>query len=267
MSRKHADRVGFTLIELLMVILILSILMGLVTAGVMKFVGKGPEIANANDINQLATAVEAFKTRFGSYPPSTLKLSNKDTDLDAASLSFLMKLFPQLDFSLSPDWSGGTAGVTWPVTLTGDQVMVFCLGGMPVSGGFDGFSTNPKNPTAAGGNRIGPFYDFKTERLAQKANKFYSYLDYYREQPFLYFSTGVRPNTYSGSITVGSTTITPYGEGTRAYNPNSFQIISAGVDKVFGPGGAWKSSPAYNEGGAGFDDQTNFISGQLGGSK
>ena len=46
------------------------------------------------------------------------------------------------------------------------------------------------------------------------------------------------------------------------YNPKTFQLISSGQDKTFGPGGYY--NPPYTIGQAVFDDIANFSSLQLG---
>jgi hypothetical protein len=52
------------------------------------------------------------------------------------------------------------------------------------------------------------------------------------------------------------------GNATAYWNPNSFQIISAGKDQAFGPGGLWgTNNPAS---GPGADDISNFSSSKLG---
>jgi hypothetical protein len=51
------------------------------------------------------------------------------------------------------------------------------------------------------------------------------------------------------------------------YKPDSFQIICAGDDGVFGPGGLWtpaSASTVYPPGSPGCDDQSNFHTRLLG---
>jgi prepilin-type N-terminal cleavage/methylation domain-containing protein len=59
---------GFTLIELLITISILSLLMGMATAGVYIARRTAAKTKNVNLIAQLATACESYRTVNGSYP-------------------------------------------------------------------------------------------------------------------------------------------------------------------------------------------------------
>jgi prepilin-type N-terminal cleavage/methylation domain-containing protein len=149
---------------------------------------------------------------------------------------------------------------------------------------------------------------------------FYSYLDTYGTSdgfgtlvsgmPYAYFSTYKGPNAYNTYLasecpTVGYMNnvainnlsgpgLWPYAEVSlvgstllqtpRYLKPNSFQIISAGADQIFGPGSlpvpnpqtgaiafqqVWTSNSAstvYPQGTPGYDDQSNFSSGLLGAS-
>jgi hypothetical protein len=49
-------------------------------------------------------------------------------------------------------------------------------------------------------------------------------------------------------------------------NPNGYQIISAGRDSLFGPGGSWNPAAGYTTAGSpGLDDLANFSQTPLGG--
>jgi general secretion pathway protein G len=313
------NRRGFTLVELLVVVAIIALLMSLTAAAVMKFIGKGPQVQNASEIQQLATAIESFTTNFklGSkgYFPSKLKLCEKLGDynlavaLDQDSLSFLKRMFPRLDTTpvtsfwakTGIDWNGNGRRNDPPVILEGDQCLVFFLGGIPIpdpsTPGVQGFSTNQADPSQSGGTRKGPYFEFNTGRLVQRSsatgNLFYSYLDAYGKQPFLYFSSYSRRNGYNPYDATNQRAKTPmtsvsdcaglgvwpYAEALtpsiRYLKPDSFQIISAGEDKMFGPGTVlnplpaggpflWKPSTATSIPTAGRDDQTNFTGSLLG---
>lgn len=191
------------------------------------------------------------------------------------------------------DWNGDgiiSTGTTGDLVLEGKHCLVFWLGGIPVLGasGVQGFSTNPQNPAAAtiaGSTRKGPYYpDFKTNRLVKDANGFFYYLDPYMQLPYLYFSCGPAGNDYvlgqqyaaGGAVqTVSgdcpSIGVLPYYQGTgtslRFMNPNSFQIISAGKNGVFAPGGQWNSTMGTMDATvppAPSDDWSNFSSVVLG---
>ncbi len=264
-------RAGFTLVELLIVIAILAILFAMTTVAVGKFLIKGAEVSTRSDISQLSTAIETFKSKFNvEYLPSRIALyedraafnTAAGTDpLAAASLRFLKKMFHEdlgivRDANGNPtavplDWNGNGQADTNPHLLEGHQCLVFFLGGIPeldANGnpiGVTGFSTNKRVPTQAGGERMGPFFEFKASRLLSvtgvNAPSFPSYVDGYGKMPYAYFSSYGRRNGYNpytattppyGSDNTG---LTPYQRtANNFWNPTSFQIISAGEDGQFG---------------------------------
>ena len=57
-------RPGFTLVELLVVMTIIAILFALTAAAVTKAMAKANEVKTRNDISQLQSGVQAFKTDF-----------------------------------------------------------------------------------------------------------------------------------------------------------------------------------------------------------
>ncbi len=288
-ANKPARR-GFTLVELLVVIAIITILMSLLLAAVMRSVIKTEEVKSRNDISQLSQAIESFKTKFHvEQPPSRLVLANSKagyfkadgvTPIDAVhgdSWNYLNRVWPRLNWASGINW-GGTNGQN----LEGEQCLVFFLGGIPSGGACTGFSTNPANPTAAGGDRI-TFYDFPVNRLTAGPGGYLVYLDPYKKMPYAYFSAYKTANGYNRYATAPFTAakgdcpslnVAPYAEGWNGsatagapvnyLNPNSYQIISAGRDKTFGsgtvsPSTTWTfKAPGSFASPPGSDDMANF---------
>lgn len=186
-----------------------------------------------------------------------------------------------------------------------------------------GFSTNPRNPAdSTTSDRIGPLFEFVPNRLVigyknrpihSEAAFYHAYVDIFGStdgfgtilqradvdlpdgQPYAYFSSYKTTNGYNRYIQNYNSSdcvnleVWPYYDGPGRYlNPNSFQIISAGANRVFGPGGvpgpaanpwlnAWTPTtasqfyadgpavgPAATPGGKGRDDQSNFYDTLLG---
>lgn len=279
-TTSHFRRAGVTLIEILVVIAIIAVLASLLLGGVMVFMGKGPELVNKNDIEQLKISLGRFKTDKGFYPPSQLRLRNSraaygTTPLEQQSLSFISAMWPQLDFT-NVRWDGSSGATAIDYTLEGDQCLVFFLGGPPNPGGatlMGGFASDPRNPITGGGDRK-RWYDFDAARLVVRNPGFPSYRDAYKQIPFVYFSSNRRPNGYdrtnpAGGTPVNTLGVSPYMDSaTTYYNPDSFQIVSAGVNLQFGTGGLWNEANAQTygaaNGGAGKDDMTNFYSKLMG---
>jgi prepilin-type N-terminal cleavage/methylation domain-containing protein len=63
---------GFTLVELLVVILILAILIGLLLPAINGALRTARKAAVSSEINQIASALASFKTKYGDYPPSRI---------------------------------------------------------------------------------------------------------------------------------------------------------------------------------------------------
>jgi prepilin-type N-terminal cleavage/methylation domain-containing protein len=197
MNRAHPQgtrRSAFTLIELMIVIVIIGLLVALITAASFWALRTAKRNRNRAEISQLEVALEQFKSRFGFYPPSRLKLAevfnatnypNAGTSgtLDADSVQYLTTMFPRMVNTWQTtgiDWNGNNLIDAGFVILEGDQCLVFFLGGIPGQCPLTtppptpvstnpptvlGFSTNPSNPAFATTDRIGPFFDFNTSRL------------------------------------------------------------------------------------------------------
>jgi general secretion pathway protein G len=71
----NGPRSGFTLIELLVVIIILALLVALLLPAINGAMRTARNAAVQAEINQLAQALEAFKSKYGDYPPSRIYLS------------------------------------------------------------------------------------------------------------------------------------------------------------------------------------------------
>jgi hypothetical protein len=90
--------------------------------------------------------------------------------------------------------------------------------------------------------------------------------------PYVYFSSGGFQNDYHDADAISfshadKTTgkVAPYYASKpvkRYYKPDSFQLISAGANARFGPGGAWDATVGYALP-PGSDDLSNFHEGLL----
>src|SRR5262245_649880 len=166
------------------------------------------------------------------------------------------------------------------IPLDGNQVLVFLLGGVgpadnrfpspgwpsgpsPIIGSRSGFLNSPTNPfniTAgvatsppSGDKAKGPFVQFKADRVDQNSH----YIDFYGT-PYYYFSSkyGNDYNAYGIYMPALNPSATPGGfdlaGGYGGMDPfigtdgkyirsDTFQIVSAGRDKLAGPCGAYQA--------------------------
>jgi prepilin-type N-terminal cleavage/methylation domain-containing protein len=302
MLRNHSrrnQRGAFTLVEMVVVLLIIAILASLVVSVTVNVTNQMTQAQTRTEISQLEVALRAFMSDYGlSDPPPSYLILNETSPLSTPSAAFLQKVFGKNLGAQGPvDWNGdGVPNGPW--TLEGEQCLVFYLGGIPTTpglGGFSpqGFSTNNMNPAMPGGKRKGPYYTFQVARLVPltsynpTASPFLVYLDPWQvkigPKPYAYFSSqginnnGYRLNTTPPLIDCASIGAAPYfitgSNPVQFTNPNTYQIISAGKDGVFGTAG-WipasgvppvpPSNPNAAGQPAGADDQANFSSTLLG---
>ena len=207
-SRSSAFRLppsAFTLVEMLVVITIIGILASLITAAAISARRTAKNAAIVMEVKQLEMACQAYKEKFGEYPPDFAANDPSEVYPEAADgttaywqravLRHLARAFPRYrpGITTSPtpfakknwlglldDISGWGLNVT---SLTPVGAMAFWLGGQPVWNGpagnptdptkpvtaFRGFSANPANPFDNSPSRIQPFYEFNLMCLMYRA--------------------------------------------------------------------------------------------------
>jgi len=271
--RQGPKRTGFTLIELLVVMGIIAVLTGLTAAGVVRFLRVQTEKQTMRELLGLSEAADKFKGEIGIYPPSKMVLCKDRSGygaapLDQQSLAVLDKMFPTLGNFSGVNWNGASTAAR--EVLDGDQCLVFFLGGI----NRKGFAKVGK-PDSGAEQRFGPYYEFPPKRLVARSGKtFPSFLDPYsnanvpgESSPYAFFSTGLSkrytpgiPLTTAHSHLGIAEAYKKAGTPSKWLNPESVQIISAGRDNQFGPGGLWSAATADL---ATADDQSNFHGGFL----
>jgi prepilin-type N-terminal cleavage/methylation domain-containing protein len=210
-----ARRGAFTIIELMIVVVIIGILVGLTAPALMRAFGTARDSQVRVEISQLENAINAFKTTYGTEPPSRIVLCEAAADWDPATTTYrltgdtspfakskaqisqsravIRRIWPQFDFGAARDLNSDGDSTDAPVVLNASQCLVFFLGGgRDAAGGLIGFAKNPTNPFATGGGREGPFFEFRLERVVSASAGLYpGYLDLYPGQirPYLYFSS------------------------------------------------------------------------------
>jgi len=332
---RPSRRTGFTLVEILVVIAIIAVLVSLTMAAVMKATGAGTRAQTRSEIGEFEASLKAMGQDLGnpSYLPSRLVLKedgryDKRSADHVKTMAALTKMFGRHVIGTFPnpptgnanvdnviggnatsvpvqiDWNGSGSidtGREW--ILQGPHCLVFYTGGIPVNGVPSGFSKDPKNPAAPGGQRYGPYFTFKPKRLVfdssanSNARFFPVYIDPYDKMPYLYFSNNGAGNDYNKLTTTtmlnGTTTATgpdcttsvstltlnvqvmPYlTDASNFVNPKGFQIVSAGADLQFGlpwsgtpPTLQWTPAIGYGGRAPGADDIANFSKSPLAGAQ
>jgi type II secretion system protein G len=333
----RCEQRGFTLVELLVVITIIGILAGLAIPAVIVARNRARIAAAVMDVKQLEMACQAYKEKFGEYPPD-FALINDPTQPAAATtaakqivLRHLAKAFPRFSGSTWFAFTGSLSAVGIDIySLTPQTALAFWLGGIPdpnnnyLPSGFGADPTQPFSlPTASASlplapvcaSRIGPFFDFDPTRLMPVwTPRLIALSNQTGSRNLIYWPQGAAGNQTTGAITYfraenGSYTVTDANNlpnvkfqqdfrdtnttpgvvypaydtrtstltGTPVVvnwvNPRSVQILSAGLDTLFGAvvphrtGGQNDAGLAFPTGDnyqpSTYDDITNFSGGKL----
>jgi prepilin-type N-terminal cleavage/methylation domain-containing protein len=286
-TRPLAQRSGFTLVELLVVIAIIGILAALITPALSNVMWAARQTKIKVETDQLASALEAYKAKYGSYPPSNLNIAG-DINAQQYLMAHLARVFPRYIYNgnisqITTDISTATT-LLYPADtqhFNPANALLFWL---------QGFSPDVTNPFNGQGTRT-PLFDLDKTRITADANGFYTYYAPYGSTPYVYFSSSDYYSTYPAAgnqllanprtyTTPSAGIVAPYvldvdnnaqidgpapnpspnGPDTFA-KPNSFQIISAGQDGQFGAGTSTRLFPTgvgYDSTGADDDNVTNF---------
>lgn len=291
----RAVRGGFTVVEVLVAIVIIGILAGLLVPGLMSATKRAREYAVENDITQLGAAVEAFKTKYGFYPPdfAIIRAIGGSNPSDAEIADMSNSLLPYINRIAPNHGEAALAGTGWPAGyrridvwmkevgqhLGPDSALVFWLSGLIKNKQFpltyvDSGTVHGQLAYNAGTDGTVEreiYFDFKSEKLlldsttAPVANAIARFTQLNNTpEYFVYFETkSLVPPISLPSCVVNGITVTPYANASNElYNKNSYQILAPGLDTVFAESGSTSpsvSSVTKRE----RDNLSNFSEGRL----
>ena len=270
MIRRHhtPGRAGYTLIELLVVIAIIAILVGLLLPAIQGVRAVGTRAQTGNDLSQFGTAVTTFKKDWHAVPPTVFVVPTQKNSADPNYL-FLTRRYPRWNTAAAENTPINPPLAMAGQRLVGNQSMVYFLGGPE----FTGWAKDAPYAPSATATAKDFYLDIQPNRLKPGNTAGYGYVSAAPVfvdpfgTPYLYWGSNSVGGKYA---TVGATdspnaSFTPFLEAANKYvNPDGCQIISAGQNRAFGPGGLWApGAGAYASGQPGVDDMANFNSGKM----
>jgi general secretion pathway protein G len=250
---------AFTLVELLIVIIIIGLLMALLVPAIMGVRIKARDAQIVAEIAELDKAMQQFKDKHGAYPPA-MHYDDNGTATAGGTVENRVRAFWRRAW---PRWSNTSTNVA---QLDPAEVLVFYLGGIPSTSGstkVTGFNLNPLNPTATGGQRSTPLFQFDQGRLFDEDDD--TFWEYYPPQkrskgdgitPYVYFDFTSYVFHSSGSYWFyHATNATPAGPQPVGSGP--FVLLSS--TNAFPTSTAGTATPYYDSAvSGGFMNPTSF---------
>ena len=248
----QSKRNAFTLVELLVVIAIIAILAALLIPAVQAAIRAAKENKIGMEIATMQSAIEAYKNDRFDYPPDFSDLTIVDKHIARAFPRANGYDLTKLQAGLNPaDVDAAEALVLW-LSLT---------------------SNNPRAPFDATSSQE-EFFSFDQSRLRDEdGDGFNEYYPAGQLAPYVYFDHRTYNTASYAAIGEATGTAKPYKEhkdpgdhssGVQYVNPQTYQLISAGLDDDFGADkGADKvvdDGDGYEEGD--YDNLANFSEGR-----
>ena len=208
---------GFTLTELLVVIGIIAVLVAMVTPAVMNARKAARVAAVKAELDMLHKAMLSYQLEYGSFPPCVSGTLATDP-----AARHLQRLFPRCT---NVQAQMGSVGVT-PQTALVRWLL-----------GFTGDPTSPLQPQSARRKIL----DFDASRIAfDPSGTAGSYTPpNLPDSPFVYidrtaYGTPNAPTPFVVGAGTYQAQVQVLATGTTFFKPDSFQILSAGLDREFG---------------------------------
>jgi prepilin-type N-terminal cleavage/methylation domain-containing protein len=218
-------RPAFTLVELLVVIGIIALLAAMLTPVVMRSLASARNAAIKAEIDMLHMAIMNYQSEYGVLPPCIdSSFSAGLYQAGGQATKHLKRIFPrcgnpttQLNNVRSP---------SPPVQITPVNALVAWL---------SGYTTNPASPLNPASARV-KLFDFDQSRIDISGGTFRYFPSGKRNSPYVYVDSGNYVAYDATPFSDGSNSYRPEPRpgSTEFFNSDTFQILSAGRDEVWG---------------------------------
>lgn len=258
---KTSRKSGFTLVELLVVIAIIGILVGILIPAVGAARRAAAEASINTDVNAVEVAMEQFKNRHGFYPPDMSEIDTVNEFLpylnriarnhnegNGSAGTGLQIWWDQVGSRLDPEtsilfWLTGLAeNAQYPLTYVDSAGTRVALPAF--NRGVEDINGNdvPRQPflDPRPGQVVATDISEMLARYNQSAGAELLPIVYFSESAYdLYVGTGVLYTTSTGQSVAPyfDSSTTTFTEGVPTASKDSFQVIAAGVDGLFGTTG------------------------------
>ena len=236
-DRIHREaRRAFTLVELMVVIVIIGLITAVAVPVVMQALTKARNAAIKAEIDMLHMAIMNYRNEYGSFPPAT----DNSYAVGTPAVKHLSRLFPRVA-NVPAHFSAAGAAPLTPFNA--------------IYSWLSGFTSDPTSPLLPQASRK-KLFDFDQSRVtslryhpAGKPSSPYVYIPASEYNTYPYTTTLIATNDYGAQFVPPQKTPLALPTDTRAWftnlgyaapqnqiyaNPDTFQILCAGRDEVFG---------------------------------
>jgi type II secretory pathway pseudopilin PulG len=210
-------------VELLVVIVILAMLASLVSVAAFRALTAARNAAIKAEIDMLHMAIMNYQSEYGVLPPcidSTFSAGLYQANGQATK--HLKRIFPRCG---NPTTQLNNVR-TPPVQITPVNALVAWL---------SGYTTNPASPLNPASARV-KLFDLDQSRIDVSGGTFRYFPSGKRNSPYVYVDSGHYAAYDANPLLDGSNSYRPEPRPDSAefFNENTFQILSAGRDEVWG---------------------------------
>jgi prepilin-type N-terminal cleavage/methylation domain-containing protein len=286
LSTARTVRRGFTLVEMLVVIAIIGILAGLISAAAVIAIRKANVTRIVTEFSQIELALTEYKKKYGEYPPDGTDFGTNVDPVTRIPVSFqrhFSRVFPNADLptelSLLATNYGYACGNPSQMqaffsNYTPATALVFWLGGMQeanysntptknAQSRFVGFSADRVHPLSNNGSSREPvWFEFDVTRISDPSGATVSNTIFRRylgnssvPEPYVYFRAELNQRTWEYTTRVVGTPVPVV----KQYPPNttSDRTVKAYFDSTQSTAtmpGAWVHPTSYQLLFCGFDN-------------